>query len=87
MADVFDDEVEGEVIDAEVQGEVIDDEVEGEPTISIKDYLEAVEEEELVSLSHRVHTNFNFTLILKLLAYVFPCYLIVTNNLGKFGLL
>lgn len=29
--------------------DVFDDEVEGEPSISMEDYLEAVEEEELVS--------------------------------------
>lgn len=44
--------------------DVFDDESEGEPTISMKDYLEAVEEEELVSdFLENSDKNFNFKLI------------------------
>lgn len=44
--------------------DVFDDEAEGEPTISMKDYLEDVEEEELVSdFLENSDKNFNFKLI------------------------
>lgn len=52
--------------------DVFDDEVEGEPSISMEDYLEAVEEEELVSdFSDYSVKSLNFELIHNLFAHAY----------------